>query len=79
LRSGARSYPEGQTSLVAGMAAGSWSALVAAILPILGAWFDQKLYAQTFVVVAAMPVIGTFAWWLLTRNVSTTARTPGRA
>jgi ACS family hexuronate transporter-like MFS transporter len=69
LRSGARMYPEGQTSLVAGMAAGSWSALVAVLLPVLGGWFDQKLYAQTFVVVAGMPVLGTFAWWLLTRGL----------
>lgn len=79
LRSGARMYPEGQTSLVAGMAAGSWSALVAVLLPVLGGWFDQKLYAQTFAVVAGMPVLGTFAWWLLTRNFSTTASTPARA
>jgi ACS family hexuronate transporter-like MFS transporter len=69
LRSGARMYPEGQTSLVAGMAAGSWSALVAALLPMLGGWFDQKLYAQTFILVAGMPVAGTFAWWLLTRGL----------
>jgi ACS family hexuronate transporter-like MFS transporter len=67
LRAGARAYPEGQRSMVAGMAAGSWSALVAVILPILGGWFDQELYTQTFVVVALMPVVGTSAWWLLTR------------
>ncbi len=68
LRSGARAYPEGQRSMVAGMAAGSWSALVALLLPVLGAWFDQKLYTQSFVVVALMPVLGTSAWWLLTRG-----------
>jgi ACS family hexuronate transporter-like MFS transporter len=65
LRSGARMYPAGQSSMVAGMAAGSWSALIALILPILGGWFDQRLFAQTFVVVSLLPVIGTFAWWLL--------------
>lgn len=68
LRSGARAYPEGQRSMVAGMAAGSWSALVALLLPVLGGWFDQKLYTQSFVVVALMPVVGTSAWWLLTRE-----------
>lgn len=68
LRSGARMYPEGQTSMVAGMAAGSWSALVAVVLPILGAWFDQQRYATTFTVVSLMPVLGTFAWWIIMRN-----------
>jgi len=68
LRSGAGMYPPGQSSMVAGIAAGSWSALVAIILPELGDWFDQKLYTQTFVVVSLMPVLGTFAWWLLTRG-----------
>lgn len=65
LRSGARMYPEGQTSMVAGMAAGSWSALVALILPVLGGWFDQQRYGTTFAMVSLMPVLGTFAWWAL--------------
>jgi ACS family hexuronate transporter-like MFS transporter len=69
LRSGAQMYPAGQSSMVAGIAAGSWSALVAVMMLLFGGWFDQKLYAQTFVVVAAMPVLGTFGWWLLTRGV----------
>jgi ACS family hexuronate transporter-like MFS transporter len=68
LRSGASMYPPGQSSMVAGIAAGSWSALVALILPVLGGWFDRQLYTQTFVAVSMMPVVGTFAWWLLTRG-----------
>ncbi len=63
LRAGAREYPAGQTAMVAGIAAGSWSALVAVILPVLGGWFDRELYQQTFVVVSAMPAVGTLAWW----------------
>ena len=65
LRSGARMYPPGYTSLVAGMAAGSWSALSALILPFLGRWFDQHRYTTTFVVVSLIPVVGTFSWWVL--------------
>jgi hypothetical protein len=68
LRSGARMYPAGQRSMVAGIAAGSWSALVAVLLPIFGAWFDQQRYTQTFVLISVMPVAGTLAWWLLTRS-----------
>ncbi len=65
LRSGAATYAENQASMVAGIAAGSWSALVAILLPVLGEWFDQKQYSMTFVVVSLMPILGTFAWWLL--------------
>ncbi|MEP7352346.1 MAG: MFS transporter [Acidobacteriota bacterium] len=68
LRYGARMYPAGQTSLVAGMAAGSWSALVAVMLPVLGRWFDQKLYSQTFVFMSVMPALGVVGWWLLMRG-----------
>ena len=67
LRSSAMTYADHQASMVAGIAAGSWSALVGVMLPILGGWFDQKLYTMTFVVVSVMPVMGTFAWWLLNR------------
>ncbi|MEO8096643.1 MAG: MFS transporter [Acidobacteriota bacterium] len=74
LRSGARAYPPEQSSMVAGMAAGTWSALVAVLLPLLGEWFDQQRYTTTFVVVSLMPVLGTFSWWLLTRNASAPAR-----
>lgn len=68
LRAGALSYPAGQTSMVAGLAAGTWSALVAVIIPVLGRWFDQQLYTQTFVLVSLMPVVGTTAYLLLTHK-----------
>jgi MFS transporter, ACS family, hexuronate transporter len=65
LRAGAKTYEQGQASMVAGIAAGSWSALVAILLPVLGEWFDQKQYATTFIVVAVMPMLGTLAWRLV--------------
>jgi ACS family hexuronate transporter-like MFS transporter len=68
LRTAALAYPRGQTALVAGIGAGSWSALVALLLPVLGRWFDQARYGLTFAVVAAIPVLGTAVWWLLTRR-----------
>ena len=67
LRAGAREYPREQTAMVAGIAAGSWSALVAVVLPVLGGWFDRQLYQQTFVVVSLMPATGAVACWAIAR------------
>jgi ACS family hexuronate transporter-like MFS transporter len=65
LRSAAHAYPREQTALVAGIGAGSWSALVAVLLPLLGRWFDQQWYEATFLLVCAIPVLGTALWiWL---------------
>jgi len=66
LRAGALAYPAGQTSLVAGLAAGSWSALVALLLPVLGRWFDQQRYAEVFVLVCVIPTVGTALWLWMT-------------
>ncbi len=67
LRAAARDYPAEQTSMVAGLGAGTWSALVAVLLPPLGRLFDQQRYTETFVFVTLIPVIGTAAWLWLTR------------
>jgi MFS transporter, ACS family, hexuronate transporter len=66
LRTAALAYPPEQIGLVAGIGAGSWSAVVAAILPSLGHMFDVKHYANAFLFCALVPVIGTFCWWSLT-------------
>jgi len=66
LRTSALAYPREQTGLVAGIGAGSWSAMVAAVLPSLGHMFDMKHYANAFLFCALVPVIGTFCWWSLT-------------
>lgn len=65
LRAAARAYPRQQTAMVAGIAAGSWSALVAVLLPLLGEWFDRRLYQQTFLLVSLMPAAGAAACWAL--------------
>lgn len=65
LRAGALSYPREQTALVAGIGAGAWSALVAVLLPLLGGWFDAQRYAETFVFVSLLPLVGVGLWaWL---------------
>jgi MFS transporter, ACS family, hexuronate transporter len=66
LRTSALAYPREQTGLVAGIGAGSWSAVVAAVLPSLGHMFDVKHYANAFLFCAVVPVLGTFCWWALT-------------
>jgi MFS-type transporter involved in bile tolerance (Atg22 family) len=71
LRAGARAYPPGQTSMVAGLAAGAWSALVALLLPVLGRWFDQQRYSEVFGLVCLIPIAGTALWlWLTPENQS---------
>jgi MFS transporter, ACS family, hexuronate transporter len=66
LRTSALAYPREQTGLVAGIGAGSWSAVVALVLPSLGHMFDVKHYANAFLFCAIVPVLGTFCWWALT-------------
>jgi ACS family hexuronate transporter-like MFS transporter len=66
LRTSAMAYPKEQTGLVAGIGAGSWSALVAMVLPSLGHMFDLKHYANAFLFVGLVPVLGTLCWWVFT-------------
>jgi ACS family hexuronate transporter-like MFS transporter len=66
LRTSALAYPREQTGLVAGIGAGSWSAVVAMVLPSLGHMFDVKHYANAFLFCAIVPLLGTFCWWALT-------------
>jgi len=66
LRTSALAYPPEQTGLVAGIGAGSWSAIVALLLPSLGHMFDMKHYPNAFLFVGVVPVFGTLIWWALT-------------
>jgi MFS transporter, ACS family, hexuronate transporter len=68
LRAASRAYPAGQSSMVAGLGAGTWSALVAVLLPLLGRWFDQRRYTETFLLVTMVPVLGTALWLWLTKS-----------
>ncbi len=68
LRTSALAYPREQTGLVAGIGAGSWSAVVAIVLPVLGRMFDAQRYSSAFFLIGIIPLLGTFLWWLLTRG-----------
>ena len=66
LRASALAYPREQTALVAGIGAGSWSALVAIVLPPLGGMFDAGRYDAAFRLISCGPIAGAALWWLLT-------------
>ena len=67
LRTGTMRYDKSQQGMAAGIASGSWSALVALLSPVFGRMFDAHLYSQAFVIVAFTPMVGTAVWWALTR------------
>ncbi|HTB20935.1 MAG TPA: MFS transporter, partial [Bryobacteraceae bacterium] len=67
LRVGSHLYPRDQTAMVGGIGSGSWSAVLAAILPVWGHFFDLKLYWAVFVSAALFPMIGTALWFWLSR------------
>jgi MFS transporter, ACS family, hexuronate transporter len=74
LRTGALAYPKEQTGVVAGVAGGTWSAVVAIVLPLLGRMFDSKHYGQAFFVVGTLPLLGAVLWWLLTIGITRQSR-----
>lgn len=65
LRTSALAYPREQTGLVAGIGAGSWSAIVAVVLPLLGKMFDARRYAEAFCLTGTVPLVAVLFWWLL--------------
>jgi ACS family hexuronate transporter-like MFS transporter len=68
LRYGLRRLP-GNQAFLAGVGAGSWSALVAIVMPWVGAHFDAKSYDPVFYVVACVPVVGALAWGIVNARV----------
>jgi MFS transporter, ACS family, hexuronate transporter len=67
LRVGSYLYPRDQTAMVGGIGSGSWSAVLAIILPVWGHWFDLKWYGAVFVSASLFPVLGTALWFWLSR------------
>jgi ACS family hexuronate transporter-like MFS transporter len=74
LRIAAEAFPSDQTAMVAGIGAGSWSAVVAVMLPLLGRFVDRGQFVWLFLVVAALPVAGVAGWSILARRTSTPPR-----
>lgn len=59
--------------LIAGIGAGSWSALVALAMPLFGAMFDRRDYQPAFLLAAGCPTAGVLIWHLLSGRVQRAA------
>ena len=53
------------SGFIAGAGAGSWSAMVALVMPLFGRLFDRALYFEAFAIASALPVAGLALWWWL--------------
>ena len=63
LRYGMAVYSADHVGLVAGIGAGSWSAIVALVMPIVGHMFDRGAYEQAFYLIIAIPLVGFAGWY----------------
>ncbi len=63
-------YSTHHSGLIAGIGAGSWSAAVALVMPIMGRLFDQQMYEQAFWLAATFPVLGYITWYNLDQRVT---------
>ena len=63
----ARVFSIRDAALVAGIGAGSWSALLALLMPVFGRFFDQHAYGSAFALATAAPVVGLLAWGAIDR------------
>jgi ACS family hexuronate transporter-like MFS transporter len=61
-------YTSDHAGLIAGVGAGSWSAAVAVMMPILGRLFDVHAYAAAFWIATAIPMCGFVGWLVLSRE-----------
>jgi len=62
-------YSADHAGLIAGAGAGSWSFLVAILMPLCGRLFDQQRHSWAFWIVTAIPLVGYLVWLVLNRSV----------
>jgi MFS transporter, ACS family, hexuronate transporter len=58
-----------QAGLIAGAGAGSWSAVVALVMPVFGRLFDQARYDAAFSLAAIFPLLGYIGWRWMIRTI----------
>lgn len=57
-----RCYSAQYAGLIGGIGAGSWSAVVALVMPAMGKLFDLHLYGEAFLITALFPAVGYAIW-----------------
>jgi len=62
-------FSPAQSGLIAGLGAGSWSATIALVMPIVGRLFDMRRYDAAFVLATLFPVAGYAIWRWINRDV----------
>jgi MFS transporter, ACS family, hexuronate transporter len=67
----ARVYSRRHSGLIAGLGAGSWSLMVAVVMPVFGHLFDLARFDAGFALAALFPLAGYLAWRALGREVAT--------
>ena len=60
-------YSTRHSGFIAGLGAGSWSAIVALVMPAFGQLFDWRRYDLAFAIAAVIPSIGTAVWLAVNR------------
>ena len=63
-------YTGEHAGLIAGVGAGSWSAMVAIVMPLFGKLFDLHAYAGAFWIATAAGLCGYLGWLWLSREPS---------
>jgi ACS family hexuronate transporter-like MFS transporter len=67
LHVGARVFPKDQSGMAAGIGGGSWSAVLAVVLPVYGRWIDARSFGLIFLTMSLLPLAGTLVWLWLSR------------
>jgi MFS transporter, ACS family, aldohexuronate transporter len=63
-----RHFSTDHAGFIAGLGAGSWSLVIALVMPGVGRLFDHHRYDIAFLLAALFPIAGTTLWLLLTRR-----------
>jgi MFS transporter, ACS family, hexuronate transporter len=64
----ARVFSTRDAGLIAGIGAGSWSAVVALLMPWFGRLFDRHAHALAFALATGVPVLGLVVWGVIDRR-----------
>ena len=70
LSDGMNAQRKEHSGFLAGFAISCWAGVTGLLTPVLGHYFDQKLYMKGFWLIALLPVVGVVLWKVLRRPVA---------